>query len=125
MPRNKDLPLLLVFSLAALLACNPSSDDDDTAQACVALQAGRWASTGGCFGMAMDADLTPETGGCSFTFSNWNMTMDVPEGGVVVDDQVTMTGSGWEDCTATAEADGTSFTGSCASASCAFAMALQ
>jgi hypothetical protein len=92
------------------------ADSDTTAtstEACTALTSGRWAGTGAAFGMAMEADLAVDDGGCGFTFSNWNMSMSVPDGGVVAGDTVTFTGNAfWSSCSGTITNDG-AFGGTC------------
>jgi hypothetical protein len=54
--------------------------------------------------MGMSANVTLTGDGCTFEFSDWNMMMDVPKGGSLVDDALTLSGSGgWSSCTGTAE----------------------
>ena len=103
-------PICILFSILGV-ACN--SDDhshtDDSGTPgngdCVVLEDSHWTMNGSVFGMSMDADLTVSADGCSFSFSNWNMNMDVPDGGFIEDDVVTLTGSGnrnWGECEGTA-----------------------
>ncbi len=106
-------------------ATTPTDTDSTTEPpvACTALVEGRWASSSeNCFGMGMDADLTLDAEGCEFTFSNWNMSMDAPEGGVVTGSDVTLTGAGWNDCVGTT--DGTTLDAVCGSG-CNFHMEVQ
>nr|MBA2320503.1 hypothetical protein [Deltaproteobacteria bacterium] len=88
-------------------------------QGCTAITEGDWTADGSCLGMMMSATLTVGTDGCSFEFSNWDMQMDVPDGGTVSGSDVTLTGDGWTDCTGTT--DGTSINGTCGDG-CAFDM---
>ena len=98
---------------------------DTTGDACTALQEGRWSTTGACFGMPMDAEVTMDVDNCAFTFSDWNMAMSVPDGGTIAGDTLTFTGDGWTDCTGTIDEDGSSVTGVCAESGCAFGMTAQ
>lgn len=120
----------LVPLLLCLGACGtPTSSTDDTDVAdtdatvtCSTLTEGGWTMTGTCFGMTMSATLTLDGTGCAFTFSDWNMNMDVPKGGKVNGDIVTFTGAGWKDCSGTLAGD--VVTGGCTNG-CAYEMALQ
>jgi hypothetical protein len=110
------------WSAALLLtlfpACNKDADtdlDDTASGACTALTEGRWDLAGSTFGMSMDAILTLSDDGCAFTFSDWNMSMDVPDGGTAQGDSITLNGSGtreWSNCTGIAE-DNASVVGAC------------
>jgi hypothetical protein len=103
------LTLLLLCACAANK--DTPADDSDTPDdaTCPALEAGTWSGNGSCFGMSMSATLSAD--GCGFTFSDWNMAMDVPEGGELDGETFTLTGDGWTDCTGTATA--TSMEGAC------------
>lgn len=91
--------------LLALAACNgggtgsDDTDSTDTDVTCTALPEGGWLVNGTCIGMDMTGTLTLDNTGCGFTFSDWNMMMDMPKGGKVSGDTVTLTGAGWTDCT--------------------------
>ncbi len=81
-----------------------STTGAEPTDACTELVEGRWSSSNEtCFGMGMNADLTLDTDGCTFTFSSWNMSMDSPTGGVVSGSDITLTGAGWDDCTGTTD----------------------
>ena len=43
----------------------------------------------------MDADLDMKAKGCSFAFSNWNMSMSVPEAVTVSGSNVALTGDSY------------------------------
>lgn len=106
------LTLLLLLCACAADKDTPADDTDTQDDAtCPALEAGTWSGNGSCFGMSMSATLTVSADGCGFTFSDWNMAMDVPEGGELDGETFTLTGSGWTDCTGTATA--TSMEGAC------------
>jgi hypothetical protein len=120
--------------LGLLLGCGDASDsgggtdgdadtdtdtDTDTETGCTPLTEGPWTADGSCFGMVMSATLTVGTDGCSFTFSDWDMAMSVPEGGTVAGSDIALTGANWDDCTGTT--DGTSMQGTCGDG-CAFTM---
>ena len=80
-----------------------SAPTDPSSTGCTALSEGRWTGDGPAFGMEMGATLTLDVSGCSFTFSDWSMAMDVPAGGTVAGDEVTLNGSAyWESCSGTA-----------------------
>lgn len=106
---------ILLPLLATLAACNGApADTEDTADdaPCVILSSGEYRTTGSCFGMAMDVDLTFDEGTCSFTLDNWSMNMGpTVESGTVDQTSVTLSGNGWEDCTG--EVDGEDFSGTC------------
>lgn len=98
------------------------SSDTDTTVTCTALPEGAWVLTGTCFGMTMGATLTLDDTGCAFTFSDWSMSMNVPEGGKVNGDTVKFTGAGWKACTGTVAND--IVTGTCDDG-CAYEMAVE
>lgn len=101
--------------------------DDGGTEGCTALQEGTWTMDGAAGGgMAMEATLTLDTDGCSFTFTDWNMSMgNLPAGGTVAGDQVTLSGDAYfETCTGTANADGSEVTGVCADDGAGFSMSL-
>jgi hypothetical protein len=64
--------------------------------------------------MQMTADLAFDLPTCHFGLSNWSMQMgDLPTGGTVAADQVTMTGSNyWQSCVGTL-VGGNQITGTC------------
>jgi hypothetical protein len=98
--------------------------DTDTDASCTVLTSGHWSMDGTAFGMAMDADLDTKEKGCSFTFSNWNMSMSVPEGGTVSGSTVALTGdSYWATCTGTAASE-TEASGACSDDGGSWAMTL-
>ena len=104
------VPFALAFALSACGTSGSPTDDTDVADTdvavtCTTLPEGVWVMTGNCFGMTMSGTLTLDNTGCAFTFSDWNMSMDVPKGGKVAGDEVTFTGAGWEDCTGTVADD--------------------
>jgi hypothetical protein len=129
MPTKKFINGSAVFLLILCPACNKDADtdlDDTASGTCTELTEGRWDLTGSSFGMSMDAILTLSEGGCAFTFSDWNMSMDVPDGGTAQGDSITLNGSGtreWSNCTGTAE-DNASVVGACDDGA-TFAMNLQ
>ncbi len=92
-----------------------------TAPACVALKEGPWSMGGSCFGMAMAGTVSLKPDPCKFTFSDWNMNMSVPEGGEVSDQDITLTGTGWDDCAGTATPQGRGIEGVCGDG-CSFEM---
>lgn len=106
---------------AGLAACGTAGGDG----ACAALAAGTWVTSGTCFDHEMEAEVSVSSDGCSFTFSNWSMDMDMPVGGTVDGSDFTLSGAGWEGCSGTVAEDGTSLTGSCPDEACAFSMGLQ
>lgn len=119
--------LPLVLCLGGCGAAGSSDEDTDAADTdvavtCTTLDEGAWVMTGTCFGMTMGATLTLDDTGCAFTFSDWNMSMDVPKGGKVDGDTVTFTGVGWKECSGTL-VDGV-VTGGCPNG-CTYEMALQ
>ncbi|MEQ1567040.1 MAG: hypothetical protein ABMA64_15485 [Myxococcota bacterium] len=90
------------------------TDTDADTDTCVALQTGVWVADGPAFGMAMTGTLTMDAAACTFTLGDWDMMMDSPSGGSVSGDQVSFEGSpDWATCLGTADAAGTSVTGSC------------
>lgn len=109
------------FALVA--ACTPMQGMDDAGMDmggegegegeadCTEAMAGRWMATGTCYGAEHQADVAVD--GCTLTFSNWNMAMSVPDGATVSGDDVTFTGTDWDDCTGTLAEDGMSISGSC------------
>lgn len=82
---------------------------------CVLLVDGTWDADGPAIGMPMTGTLTMNPAKCIFTLSDWNMAMSMPMGGMVDGDQITLAGQGWSTCTATAQADGMHFEGTCGS----------
>ncbi|MEZ4236867.1 MAG: hypothetical protein R3F59_12075 [Myxococcota bacterium] len=110
---------LVLFALPALslVACSGGGKDGCTAPA-----EGAWTMDGSCFGMEMSASVALDADGCSFTFSDWDMAMDVPAGGTVTGTDVALTGDGWDDCTGTT--DGATISGTCGDG-CTFDMAAQ
>lgn len=109
--------LVAVAALAVGCAGDGGSDGTDgTDGSCVALQEGDWTTDGAAGGgMPMQATLTLGEDGCSFTFSDWNMAMtNLPAGGTVAGDQVTLSGDAYfETCTGTVNADGSAASGIC------------
>jgi hypothetical protein len=128
--------IALLFTLGT--ACNKEAETDavDTAETgdtvdtasetCAALTEGHWDMAGSAFGMSMDADLALSEDGCAFTFSGWNMNMDVPDGGTIQGDTITLSGNGrreWAACSGTAE-DSSTVVGACSDGA-TFEMNLQ
>lgn len=99
----------VLFVLLFAAACTGTSDGDDTDTTdtdtvdvtCTTLAEGSWLVNGACIGMDMTGTLTLDQSGCGFEFSAWSMMMDMPAGGTVDGDSVTLTGAGWTDCTGT------------------------
>ena len=85
-----------------LLGC-----DSGGSPQCTALADGTWAVDGTAIGMAMTVTITMDAEACTFAFSEWSMAMEVPDGGVIDGDAVTLTGDGFDDCAGTVAADGT------------------
>ena len=99
-----------ILALLFTAACNTGTSDGDDTDAtdtdvadvtCTALPEGGWLVNGACIGMDMTGTLTLDQSGCGFEFSAWSMMMDMPKGGKVDGDTVTLTGAGWTDCTGT------------------------
>lgn len=130
--------------MGAMIGCGDASATDDTTDvattddvgtetttgaACTELTSGTWTADGLAFGMAMGVVLEMDVAGCSFTLTDWSMSMggDLPESGTVDGDQVTLAGptSYWASCTGTAAADGTSIDGTCADDGYAFSFELD
>lgn len=112
------LPLLLLAACSGDKSATTDSgadtdteDTDTPTTGCTAPSEGGWSMNGSCFGMLMTGTLTVESDGCSFTFSDWDMPMSVPDGGTVDGDDVTLDWPGLDGCTGTT--DGTSMEGSC------------
>ena len=108
------------FALACALAgCGGGSGD------CTALEDGEWTFDGAAIGMTMGGTVKMDVTGCTFAISEWSMAMsDLPTGGEVVGDEVTLTGESdyWSGCTGKVNADGTEVSGTCAEDDAAFAM---
>ena len=102
---------------------------DTAVAACGAVVEGSWEATGACMGMFMTMTLTLDADGCSFGFSQWNMGMSVPRGGVVDGQNVAFTGTGWDTCTGVLSEAGDNVAGECpagaGSPACEFALALR
>jgi hypothetical protein len=100
----------VVVALALVAGCDGGGEE-----ACVALVDGDWTIDGSAIGMPMGAVLTMDAEGCTFTFSDWSMEMNnLPAGGEVAGDQVTLTGGGiTAGCVGTVNAEGTSAQGVC------------
>ena len=122
-------------TLADVLASDTDAADitevslDATAAACGTVIEGSWEATGACMGMFMTMTLTLEADGCTFGFSQWNMGMSVPRGGVVDGQSVAFTGTGWDTCTGVLSEAGDSVAGECpagaGSPACEFELALR
>ena len=102
-----------------------ATGDDGSTDSCSPVSDGRWETTGACFGHPMDAQLSFDSSGCSFSFSDWSMDMDLPTGGTVSGETVTLIGDSWTSCSGTLNAEGTSITGICENSGCAFGLAVQ
>lgn len=113
---------VLCFSLV-LVGCTGTGDSSsDTSlhggDTCTVLTTGNWTLTGAAFRMGdnpMTADLTFDEDVCSFTFSQWSMSMDdLPSGGVIDGDAVQLDGlaSRWRTCTGPATDENTA-SGTC------------
>src|SRR5262245_15721234 len=74
------------------------NSDDDVTPTCVALTEGSWSASGTCFMMDMSATLTLTGDACTFDLTDWNMGMSVPDGGTVAGEDVSFTGTDWDDC---------------------------
>lgn len=104
-------------------AVDTDTVDTDVDAACVALTDGTYAASGSCFGMAMTVDLAFDADACSFVLENWSMNHgEAPDGGTVVDDAVTLTGTGFDGCTGTVASGAMS--GTC-DGGCAWELALD
>ena len=104
-----------VLFLTLSSSCNKDAETDTGNGVCTELAEGRWFMAGSVYGMSMDAILTLNDAGCSFTFSDWNMSMDVPDGGTIQGDAVTLDGNGtreWGDCEGIAD-DNSTIVGAC------------
>ena len=110
-----------VFVLGlALAGCNGGGGD------CTALEDGEWTFDGAAIGMLMGGTVTMDVAGCSFEISEWSMAMsDLPTGGEVVGDEVTLTGDSdyWASCTGKVNDEGTEVSGTCSEDDAAFTMA--
>lgn len=108
-----------VFALACALAgCGGGSGD------CTALEDGEWTFEGAAIGMSMSGIVGMDVTGCTFDITEWSMAMsDLPTGGEVVGDEVTLAGdSYWSGCTGKVNAEGTEVSGTCAEDDAAFTM---
>ncbi len=121
--------IFLVLTLV-LVACGvPASDSEPLVggDTCVALTSGPWTFSGEAFGMGdatMGGDVTFDAEACTFTISNWSMTMDdLPTGGALDGDSVQLDGlsSRWRTCTGTAP-DEDNASGTCSEDNTAWAM---
>lgn len=84
-----------------------------TPAACDPIQDGKWMASGTAFGMEMSAQLQSDIATCSFKLTNWDMQMDVPSGGTIAGDQVTLAGGkSWSTCVGTLTG-GTEIQGTC------------
>jgi hypothetical protein len=104
------------IGMAAIGGCGGDKGEPGS---CEPVTAGTWTMGGSCLGMSMPTTLSVDADGCSFTLGDWTMAMDVPEGGTVTDSEVTLSGSGWDDCTGTLAGD--SIEGTCADG-CSFTL---
>lgn len=116
----------LVFSLFTLAACGSATtdsadpavgdsgrandtddtDDTDNTVTCDPLADGRYAARGSCFGMTMGVMLDMDDARCSFVLDDWSMNHgDLPDGGTVDGDQVTLSGPGFDGCAGTIDGD--------------------
>ncbi|MFZ5479276.1 MAG: hypothetical protein ACOZNI_21100 [Myxococcota bacterium] len=119
------------FTLLALLAACPGGTADSEplkgGETCTALTTGTWTFTGPAWGMGdnpMDGDVAMDAESCTFTLGEWDMVMDdLPAGGAVDGDQVTLDGlnSYWRSCLGTATE--TTVSGVCEDDGLAFEMA--
>lgn len=109
-----------VFVLGfALAGCSGGSGE------CTALEDGEWAFDGAAIGMAMGGTVTMDVDGCTFEISEWTMAMsDLPTGGEVVGDEVTLTGEDayWSTCTGKVDSAGKAVSGACADDDAEFTM---
>lgn len=97
-----------------LCACSGGKSTGD----CTAMAEGPWMLDGTCIGMEMHATVTASSDGCSFTYEDWDMEMtNLPSGGSVSGEEVTMDWDDKTDCVGTT--DGTTLTGTC-SDGCSF-----
>jgi hypothetical protein len=95
---------------------------------CTELASGTWTVGGPALGMPMDATVTMDSAGCTFTFSEWSMQMDpdlVPTGGVIDGDTLALTGTvdRWSECVATIDASDV-ISGTCCDDGAGFDMSL-
>jgi hypothetical protein len=105
--------------VVALMFAGACAGGEEEPGSCDPVKDGPWTMGGSCLGMDMPGTLTLEEDGCSFTLGDWTMAMDVPTGGTVSGSEVTLTGSGWEECTGTLAGD--AIEGSCPDG-CAFTL---
>lgn len=106
--------------LAGLAGCPTGGGGDGE---CVEAMAGTWEGSGDCFDMAMTN--TAAVDGCALTFSDWSMSgEELPTGASIDGSAVTLTGTGWSDCTGTIDDSGMSIEGTCPDG-CAFTLAMQ
>jgi hypothetical protein len=125
---HRVMPLL---SFLALAACSAGNADDSAplkgGDTCVALVSGTWTFAGAAFGMGtstMTGEVDLDAAACTFALSNWDMQMDdLPSGGVLDGDTVTLDGltSYWRSCTGTAT-DDMNVSGSCSDDGSAWSM---
>jgi hypothetical protein len=122
------MPLLPVLALAA---CSAGGADDSVplkgGDTCVALVSGTWTFAGAAFAMGsstMTGEVHVDAAACTFTLDSWDMQMDdLPSGGVLDGDTVTLDGltSYWRSCTGTAT-DDRNVSGSCSDDDSAWSM---
>ncbi|MCC7109109.1 MAG: hypothetical protein IT382_07470 [Deltaproteobacteria bacterium] len=111
----------LTVLLAVLAGCPTGGGGGD--DECVEAMAGTWEGSGDCFAMAMTN--TAAVDGCAITFSDWSMSgEDLPTGASIDGSAVTLSGTGWTDCTGTIADSGMSIEGTCPDG-CAFTLAMQ
>jgi hypothetical protein len=116
-------PLIWSMTLA-MIACGgnegpattddtgPTSPDSGEEVACAILDDGLYEVLGSCFGHTMTVDLAMDDSACSFTLDDWSMVMgQIPSGGTVAGDEVTLSGWSLEGCVGTA--DGGTLSGVC------------
>jgi len=125
----------VMFS-ATLYGCGGHSDDHDhhhdsgmttgmttgtttgNTSGCTALMDGAWVGSGAALGgMPMGVMVMMDVAGGSFTLTDWDMVMgELPDGGTVAGDQVTLMGTDpyWATCTGTVSAMGDAVVGVCA-----------
>ena len=107
--------------LFALGGCGGGSGE------CTALEDGEWTFDGSAIGMTMGGVVQMDVEGCSFEISEWSMAMsDLPTGGEIVGDEVTLTGEDdyWASCVGKIDAEGKSVSGTCADDDADFTMAM-
>jgi hypothetical protein len=100
-----------VFALGfALSGCGGGSDT------CTSLEDGGWTFDGAAIGMTMGGTVEMDVTNCLFAISEWSMEMsDLPSGGEVEGDTVTLSGDApyWASCTGKVNTDGTEVSGNC------------